>query len=107
MIVAFNMSRKLKGKKVDHKKLDILDLHTADVRFLQAARHGKVLIPIEFIDDYVPELGVQFEQVNARLHKGEPLGCAHIRENIPEKTRKAMLAKFVTEPLADELHASG
>ncbi len=48
LIVAWNLSRKLKGKLIDLPKLDILDLNMADVRFLQAKRHGEVLIPSEF-----------------------------------------------------------
>ena len=39
-IVMWNIRRKLKGNVIDTSKLDILDVHTADVRFLQASRHG-------------------------------------------------------------------
>jgi len=103
LIVAWNMRRKLIGWKVDIKKLDILDLHMADVRFLQGVRHGEMLIPTEFVDYHRGELGVYHEAVEKRLHGGESLGIAMVRESVPKNVRLKLLGLFVSENLAETL----
>lgn len=103
LIVTWNLSRKLRGKKVNINDLDILDLHSADVRFLQASRHGEVLIATEFVDFHKKELGEHYEPIEKRLHAGEPLGLALINESVAVNVRKNLLGKFISENLADEL----
>ncbi|OGR82095.1 MAG: hypothetical protein A2636_03200 [Elusimicrobia bacterium RIFCSPHIGHO2_01_FULL_64_10] len=102
-VVFFNVSRKLKGRRVDTAKLDILDLHTADVRFLQASRHGEVLTPVGFVEDHPGEFGERLHPVLDRLHRGEPLGQAMIAEGIDPDARRRLLGHFVWEPLAETL----
>lgn len=103
IIVFLNIRRRLSGRTVDVSKLDILDRHTADVRFLQSSRHGEVLIPVEFANAHQEELGGHLHPVLGRLHKGEPLGEAMVNENVPVKVRKDLLAKFVSEDLSEDL----
>ena len=43
LVVVWSLRRRLKGRRVDIERLDVLDLYAADVRFLQATRHGEVL----------------------------------------------------------------
>ncbi|OGR54329.1 MAG: hypothetical protein A3I11_05060 [Elusimicrobia bacterium RIFCSPLOWO2_02_FULL_39_32] len=102
-IVAWNIKRKLGKVSIQINDLDILDTHTADVRFLQAEKHGEVLIPVEFIDSYEKDLGVHLKGVTERLHNGEPLGSAMVREGVPEELRKKMLGHFITEELQEAL----
>ena len=103
LVVAWNIKRKLRFAKIKTDELDILDSHTADVRFLQAARHGEVLIPVEFIDGYREQLGAHLEAITYRLHQGEPLGSAMVKEGVPEKIRRELLGHFVTEELGEAL----
>ncbi|HSA58647.1 MAG TPA: SLC13 family permease [bacterium] len=103
LIVFWNVRKRLKGKKVDTKDLDILDLHTADVRFLQALRHGEVLTAVEFIDEFRNQLGDHHKDIERRLHKGEPLGLALVHESVAPALRREILEAFVSENLAEEL----
>ncbi len=103
LIIMWNLRKRLQGKKVDTAELDILDLHTADVRFLQATRHGEVLIPTEFVDNYKDVLGSHYPAMEKRLHKGEPLGAALIHEGVPKEIRIQLLGAYVSENLAGEL----
>ena len=102
-IVLWNIRGRLKGTQIDIEKLDVLDLNTADVRFLQATRHGEVLTPIEFVEEHEAELGDSFHRVVKRLQHGEPLGSALVKEDAPPSIRKKMLGKFVSEDLSDVL----
>ncbi len=102
-IVMWNVRKRLKGVKVEISELDVLDLYTADVRFLQAVRHGEVLTPVEFIDGFEGELGVRKERVEKRLHHGEPLGIAMVKEGVPAEVRRNILGKFVVEELGSAL----
>lgn len=103
LIVLWNVRKRLKGKTVNLSELDILDQHTADVRFLQASRHGEVLTTIEFIDQWQEKLGAHFEAVNHHLHKGKPLGEALMMENVPAQDRREILGHFVAEDLSEAL----
>ena len=102
-VVFWNIKRKLKGIKVNNAELDVLDLHTDDVRFLQAVKHGEVLTAVEFLDSYEKKLGTYLEALTHRLHQGEPLGSAMIHENVPQPLRIEMLGAFVDENLAAAL----
>lgn len=103
VLVYFNIRKRLKNEKVDLKKLDVLDVYTADVRFLQALKHGEVLIATECVDFFKNELGDAYQEVEAHLHAGLPMGSAMIRANVPEGLRKKILGHFVSEDLADIL----
>jgi Na+/H+ antiporter NhaD/arsenite permease-like protein len=103
LCVAFSLRRKLAGKRVEMDKLDVLDAHIATVRFMQAERHGEVLTPIEFIEGHADDLGDHLRPVLERMHKGEPMGEALVRENVTEATRRRLLGKFLTEDLAEPL----
>ncbi|OGR85407.1 MAG: hypothetical protein A2901_09255 [Elusimicrobia bacterium RIFCSPLOWO2_01_FULL_54_10] len=102
-IVIWNIRKRLKGKTVNIAELDVLDQHTADVRFLQAARHGEVPTAIEYVDQWKEKLGEHFEEVNRRIHKGEPLGEAMARERVPAALRKEILGHYVAEDLDEAL----
>ncbi len=99
-IVYFNFRKRLKGHKVEIYNLDVLDLHTDDVRFLQAQRHGEVLTPIEFAESHSDQIGEKTEAVVKRLHQGEPLGAALVHEGVSENARRSLMGKYVTEELA-------
>ena len=103
LCVAFSLRRKLASKRVELDRLDVLDAHLATVRFMQAERHGEVLTPIEFIEDHAADLGDRLRPVLERIHKGEPMGEALVRENVPEAVRRKLLGKFVVEDLAAPL----
>ena len=103
IIVAWNLRKRLRGKRVKMADLDIIDRHTADVRFLQASRHGEMLTPIEFIQDHRKTIGPYLERLLQRLHTGEPLGSAMVREEIPEGVRKKILGQFIAEELSEAL----
>jgi len=102
-IVLFNVRSRLRGKRVDLPALDVLDRHTDDVRFLQAAKHGEVLTAVEFIDAYAADLGPKKEAVERRLHQGEPLGRAMVEEDVPPAVRKNILGHFLEEELGGAL----
>ncbi|MEW6775884.1 MAG: SLC13 family permease [Bdellovibrionota bacterium] len=102
-VVAFNLRKKLKGRKVDTENMDILDAHAADVRFLQAARHGEVLIPTEFVDHHKEELGEHYDAIEKGLHRGEPLGLTLVKEKIPQTLRRKLLGLYLSDNLAEEL----
>jgi len=102
-IVLWNLWKKLKGKRVNIAELDIMDRHTADVRFLQATRHGEVLTPIEFLQEHRKLIGPHFERLLMRLRNGEPLGGGMVREEIPGKVRRKILGNFIAEELSEAL----
>src|SRR6185369_13820723 len=81
----------------------VIDANAEDVRFLQATRHGEVMTPIELIEGHAPDLQGRAEAVVERLRSGESLGIALIRADVPEPTRRLLLAHFVSEELADGL----
>ncbi|MCG3205607.1 MAG: hypothetical protein KCHDKBKB_02329 [Elusimicrobia bacterium] len=102
-IVYWNIRKRLKGSHINTKTLDVLDRNTADIRFLQASRHGEVLTPIEFVEEHQEQLGDHFEPVINRLHHGEPLGHALVKEDVAPAIRRAMMGKFVSENLSEVL----
>jgi hypothetical protein len=103
LVIAWNLRKKLGQKRVALDKLDVLDAHVAAVRFLQAERHGEVLTPIEFVEAHEAEIGPATQGVLERLHRGESLGEALVRENVPAATRKMLLGRFVSEDLDEPL----
>ncbi|MBK7545725.1 MAG: hypothetical protein IPP09_01630 [Elusimicrobia bacterium] len=102
-IVFWNVKKRLAGKKVDLAKLDLLDRHTADVRFLQVSRHGEMITPLEFALAHAEDLGSHKDAVIKRLHQGVPLGEALVNEHFPREKRIRLLDKYLDAGLADTL----
>jgi hypothetical protein len=103
LVIAWQLRGKLGALRIDMESMDIIDANAGDVRFLQAARHGEVMTPIELVDGHSADLGDRTEAVMERLRSGESLGLAMIRANVPEPTRRALLGHYVSEELADGL----
>ena len=101
--IAWQLRRRLGALHVDLDNLDVLDANAEDVRFLQAARHGEVMTPVELIEGHAEDLDGKAPQIIDRLRGGESLGIAMIRSDVPELTRKILLGHFVTDELADGL----
>jgi hypothetical protein len=102
LAIAYDLRKRLRGQQVKLDEMDIVDANAADVRFLQAARHGEVLSSIEVVEAHAgrAEWG---HRVIKRLRAGETLGLALIHEDIPQETRRLILGHFVAEELADGL----
>ncbi len=105
LLVAWNLRKRLKGKHIDLQAQDILDTHSADVRFLQASRHGEVFTPLGFVENQQNALGRHYIPVHERVLRGEPFGEALIHENVPVAKRKELLGHFVSEDLSEALEA--
>ena len=103
LLVARRLRKRLGNQHVYVDLLDVIEANAQDVRFLQATRHGEVLTPIEFIEDHAAELGGRASAVLGWLRRGESLGLALFRENVPAEIRKNLLGHFVSEDLADAL----
>ena len=104
LTVAWSLRLTLRGRRVLIEGLDVLDLHAADVRFLQASAHGEVpSSPVEYLENHVTQVREHEEALLERLRKGEPLGAALVAEAVPEDTRHKLLAGFVTSHLAHPL----
>jgi hypothetical protein len=103
LVIAWNLRRKLKGQKINLEMMDVVDANAEDVRFLQAARHGEVLTPIELIEKHESELGDKTATIQERLRKGESLGIALVHDQVPQTLRLKLLAHFVSEDLAPSL----
>jgi Na+/H+ antiporter NhaD/arsenite permease-like protein len=103
LVIAWDFRGKLIGQRVNLEEMDILDANVADVRFLQASRHGDVLSPIELVEVHAGPGDAWGPRVISRIRSGEPLGLALVREKVPEETRGIMLGHFAAEELADGL----
>jgi len=103
LVVWWRLRRRLGNRRVDLDAMDIIDANAADVRFLQAMRHGEVLTTIELVQNHTTDLGHYTEPVLARLRAGESLGMALLREGVPGPTRQKLLGHFVSEDLAESL----
>ncbi|MBL8022687.1 MAG: hypothetical protein JNK54_00190 [Elusimicrobia bacterium] len=103
LIVFWNLKKRLSGKTVDLQGLDILDKHTADVRFLQASRHGEVFTALEFAKENAEILGTKRDPVMKRIHQGIPFGEALVNEHIPAEKRIPLLGKYLDDSLAKDL----
>lgn len=103
VVVALSLSLRLRGLRVRIEDLDLLDRFTADVRFLQAERHGEVLTPVEFLEEHEGLLGEKLSAVRHRLQHGEPLGKALVEEGVPPEVRRELLGIYVHEKLAAPL----
>jgi len=103
LIVAWQLRRKLGRQRIDLEAMDLIDAKVEDVRFLQASRHGEVLIPIELVEDFAGELSGRADAVLGRLRRGEPLGLALVHEDVEVESRRLLLGHFVSDELADGL----
>ena len=103
LIVAWNIRRKLGKRKILIEKLDFIESRFADVRFLQAMRHGKVLVDLEFLKEHEKSLGHYFHPLLKDIHQGMSLGEAIVRAGIPQEKRKEMLGIFISEEIAETL----
>ncbi|HSF59843.1 MAG TPA: hypothetical protein VLD83_17345 [Candidatus Binatia bacterium] len=103
LVIAWQLRNKLGGQRVNLAIMDIIDANAEDVRFLQAARHGEVITPVELVENHSTDLGEKTEPVLERLRHGESLGLALVREGVPETTRRKLLGEFASEDLAEAL----
>jgi Na+/H+ antiporter NhaD/arsenite permease-like protein len=103
LVVARNIRKRVRGRRIDLESMDVIDANAEDVRFLQATRHGQVVTPIELVEDSAAELGSHTEFVLQRLRGGDSLGLALVREHVPQTIRKKLLGHLVSEDLADAL----
>jgi Na+/H+ antiporter NhaD/arsenite permease-like protein len=102
LTIAWQLRRRLRHQRVNIEEMDVIDANAADVRFLQAARHGEVLTPVELVDAHAgpAEWG---QRVIARIRSGQTLGLALVHENVDLDTRRLLLGRFVAEEVADGL----
>jgi Na+/H+ antiporter NhaD/arsenite permease-like protein len=103
LVVARQLRGRLGRQRVNLDDMDIIDANAEDVRFLQASRHGEVLIPIELVKDFTSELSGRADAVLARLRNGEPLGLALVHEDVEVGARRLLLGHYVSDDLADGL----
>ncbi|HEU5463289.1 MAG TPA: SLC13 family permease, partial [Candidatus Binatia bacterium] len=103
LVVAWQLKRKIGNGRIYLDAMDIVDANAADVRFLQASRHGEVLTSMELIERHTREIGAAADSVAERLRRGESLGIALVHENVPPAIRQKLLGHFVSEELASAL----
>jgi hypothetical protein len=103
LVVAWQLRGRLGRQRVNLAEMDVIDANVEDVRFLQASRHGEILIPVELVEDFASELDGRAEAVLARLRNGEPLGLALVHEDVEVGARRMLLGHFVSDDLADGL----
>jgi Na+/H+ antiporter NhaD/arsenite permease-like protein len=103
LLVAWQLRRKLGRQRVNLEEMDLIDAKVEDVRFLQASRHGEVLIPVELVEDFAGELDGRADAILDRLRNGEPLGLALVHEDVEVGARRLLLGHFVSDELADGL----
>jgi hypothetical protein len=103
LVVAWQLRGRLGRQRIDLDEMDVIDANVEDVRFLQASRHGEVLIPVELVEDFASELDGRAEAVLTRLRSGEPLGLALVHEDVEVGARRMLLGHYVSDELADGL----
>jgi Na+/H+ antiporter NhaD/arsenite permease-like protein len=103
LVVGWQLRRRIRGPRIDLDEMDVIDANAADVRFLQAMRHGEVLTTIQLVHDHAGQLDRHTEPMLAGLRHGESLGLALVREGVPEPLRIQLLGHFVSEDLAESL----
>ena len=103
LVVAWDLRRRLGRRRIDVDNLDVLDVNVADVRFLQALRHGDVMTPVELVEGHADILEGRAGRVIERLRAGESLGLALVHEDISVGARRILFGHFVSDELADGL----
>jgi hypothetical protein len=101
-LIARQLRARLRGQRVALDEMDVIDANAADVRFLQAARHGEVLTSVELVAAHAGN-APWGQRVVERIRGGQTLGLAMIHEDVPLETRRLLLGHFVSEELADGL----
>jgi hypothetical protein len=101
--IAWQLRNRLRGRRIDLDNMDVLDAHIADVRFLQAARHGEVMTPVELIEGHAAVLNRRVDALVRRLSQGESLGLALVHEDVEVDARRMLLGHYVSDELADSL----
>ncbi|MFA5139698.1 MAG: SLC13 family permease [Elusimicrobiota bacterium] len=102
-IVAWNLSKKIGLRRVEMDKLDIFETHAADLRFLQAMRHGEVWTPLEFVAEHRESLGALADPLLERMHQGMSLGEALVSVGVPEERKRLLLDEFLSVETEGEL----
>ncbi|HVZ22962.1 MAG TPA: SLC13 family permease [Vicinamibacterales bacterium] len=102
-MIAWQLRSRLGKRTVNLDDLDIVDVKVADVRFLQATRHGDVMTPIELVEGHADLLGDRAEPVLQRIRAGESLGLAMVHADVEVDVRRLLLGHFVSDELADGL----
>jgi hypothetical protein len=103
LTVAWHLRRRLAGQFINLDALDVIDANAEDVRFLQAARHGEVITPVELVEGHADVLEGRAPLVIDRIRRGESLGLALVHEDVEVGARRLLLGHFVSEELADGL----
>ena len=102
-LIARQLRKRLRNQHVYLELMDVIEADAQDVRFLQATRHGEVLLPSSLSRIGLPNSARMRPACCGGCINGESLGLALFRENVPEATRKSLLGHFVSEDLADAL----
>jgi len=103
LMVAWHLRGRLAGQQLSLDEMDVIDANAEDVRFLQAARHGEVMTPIELVEGHADVLGDQLQPVTERIQRGESLGMALVHSDLEPDVRRLLLGHFVSDELADGL----
>ena len=103
VMVAWHLRGRLSGQWVSLEDMDVIDANAEDVRFLQAARHGEVMTPIELVEGHADVLGDRLAPVMERIQHGESLGLALVHADVEVDVRRLLLGHFVSDELADGL----
>jgi len=103
IMVAWHLRGRLAGQRLSLDEMDVIDANAEDVRFLQAARHGEVMTPVELIEGHADLLGDQAQPIVERIQHGESLGLALVHSDVEVDVRRLLLGHFVSDELADGL----
>jgi len=103
LVVARHLRKKLAGHRIDLVRMDVVDSKAADLRFLQATRHGEVLTPVELVEAHAAFLGPHTPGVLERLRSGASLGSALVQEGVPPAISEELLGHYTSQELAHSL----
>ena len=103
LVVARHLRKQLAGRRIDLVRMDVVDAKAADLRFLQATRHGEVLTPVELVEAHAAFLGKHTTGVLERLRSGASLGSALVQEGVPPVISEELLGHYTSQELAHSL----
>jgi hypothetical protein len=103
LVVVRHLRKQLAGQRIDLSRMDVIDAKAADVRFLQAMRHGEVLTPVELVESHASFLGGHAGGVLERIRGGTSLGSALVQEQVPPDIRQELLGHYTSQELAFSL----